>query len=204
MEYKKYSPELEKTKQALVSAYSRLASVHEDIELFNTEDNFDELEFALSKREALFERIEYLRARVQPEAEGFLKQRVEDLPGEIADLNTKLAQHKKALNEKARKEVVDFLTILFDLGMQQTGGATVKFPDGFSKFIVQAKNNSGKSDCGNMRKEIQAKKSELNKRGNMMGFCDRIDSQARTIATEENGFDLVTHFLTPYRKRNRR
>ena len=193
----KYSAEIEKTKKALVDVYTRAKDVHEDIEQFNVDDNFDELEIATSRRESLFDRIEYLKARLQPEVADWLNQRKTELPSEILELNKALNKHRQDLDAELRPKIKDILVSLLELGAKQTTGSIVTLPDGYSKYLKQAAREvANTSPVAKMQREIADKKQELQSPDRIERVCTLVNREA-TDAAAKAGFNQQRHYITP-------
>ena len=192
-----YSQDIEKTKKALIDAFNRLKDVHEDIEKFNAEDNFDELEISTARRESLFDRVEYLRARLQPEAADWIKSREKSLPGEIAELKDELNQIRQAIDEKMRPDIQGILLELLEIGAEPVRSGVLKLPDGYSKYLKSALGEyTNTSDGAQIRKSLAEKVSELRTPTRVARLAEQITSQAR-IEAQKNGYDHQRHFLTP-------
>lgn len=62
------TPEIERTKKALVDCYARLGTISEKIDRANMADDLDELERVVTLQLKLIERVEFLKARLRVEA----------------------------------------------------------------------------------------------------------------------------------------
>jgi hypothetical protein len=191
---------IEKTKAQVAEAFKSLKVVNDQIRTARSNGGrVDDLGEALGTQQGVFERLDYLRREVVPEAVSVhWGLRRSEIPGEIQALRDEIDSAVKRLDDELRPSIREVFERLLILGAKISGsGRGLELPPEYARYLEEARAKAGKSPIEDLRRDLRELEDQERQPLNVSRQVEKIFEQGVAIAREEAGFDQLLDYINP-------